>query len=52
MNLAANSIDKAELINQNKNGNLKDEKILCHHCKRTKNNGISCMGICVSDNEY
>ena len=28
------------------------EKILCHHCKRTSSNGIRCLGICVSDNDY
>ena len=26
--------------------------ILCKHCKRTHNNGIRCLGICVADNEY
>ena len=26
--------------------------ILCNHCKRTKDNGISCLGKCVADNEY
>ncbi len=28
------------------------EKILCNHCMRTFSNGIRCMGICVSDNDY
>ena len=28
------------------------EKILCNHCGRTTSNGIRCLGICVSDNEY
>ena len=39
--------------------NLKDneskdqkEKVLCHHCGRTSNNGIRCLGICVADNDY
>ena len=32
--------------------NLDKEKILCKHCKRTASNGIRCLGICVSDNEY
>ena len=27
-------------------------KILCKHCKRTKDNGLRCIGICVSDNDY
>ena len=31
---------------------LDKEKILCNHCKRTASNGIRCLGICVSDNEY
>ncbi len=26
--------------------------ILCLHCKRTKTNGISCIGACVADHEY
>jgi len=30
----------------------KEEKILCNHCLRTASNGIRCMGICVSDNDY
>ena len=30
----------------------KIEKILCNHCGRTASNGIRCLGICVSDNEY
>ncbi|KGG13612.1 MULTISPECIES: hypothetical protein [Prochlorococcus] len=29
-----------------------EDKILCIHCKRTKNNGLRCLGICVADNEY
>lgn len=31
---------------------LEENKILCTHCMRTKTNNISCMGKCVSDNEY
>ena len=27
-------------------------KILCNHCKRTLDNGIRCLGICVADNDY
>ena len=27
-------------------------KILCSHCNRTKDNGISCIGKCVADNDY
>ena len=26
--------------------------VLCSHCKRTKVNGLSCIGKCVADNEY
>ena len=37
---------KNQIINKNK------EKILCNHCMRTLSNGIRCMGICVSDNDY
>jgi hypothetical protein len=28
------------------------DPILCHHCGRTANNGISCEGICVADSGY
>ena len=35
-----------------KQENNKLEKVLCNHCGRTHNNGIRCLGICVSDNEY
>ena len=38
--------EKIKITNQNK------EKILCNHCLRTLSNGIRCMGICVSDNDY
>ena len=31
---------------------LDKDKILCNHCKRSASNGIRCLGICVSDNEY
>ena len=39
-------IEKIQITNQNK------EKVLCNHCMRTLTNGIRCMGICVSDNDY
>ena len=26
--------------------------ILCNHCKRTKSNGVRCLGMCVADNDY
>ena len=32
--------------------NKSEEKILCNHCMRTLSNGIRCMGICVTDNDY
>ena len=34
--------------------NLTSEKdpILCNHCKRTKSNGVRCLGMCVADNDY
>ena len=35
-----------------KKENNKLEKVLCNHCGRTKTNGIRCLGICVSDNDY
>ena len=28
------------------------DPILCHHCGRTANNGISCAGSCVADSGY
>jgi len=31
---------------------LKEEPILCNHCKRTASNGIRCLGMCVADNDY
>ncbi len=32
--------------------NEEDNKILCIHCKRTKSNKLSCLGMCVADSEY
>ena len=29
-----------------------NDVILCNHCKRTANNGIRCLGMCVADNDY
>ena len=26
--------------------------ILCPHCKRTADNGIRCLGMCVADSDY
>ncbi len=31
---------------------MEDEQILCDHCKRTNNNGLHCLGICVADSDY
>ncbi|MBL6739780.1 MAG: hypothetical protein ISP81_06560 [Synechococcus sp. BS301-5m-G54] len=28
------------------------EPVLCNHCRRTANNGIRCLGMCVADNDY
>lgn len=38
--------------NTNMDREIKDEKVLCPHCKRTATNGIKCKGICVADNDY
>ena len=29
-----------------------DDPVLCGHCGRTANNGISCQGSCVADSGY
>ena len=34
------------------NLSVKEDSILCHHCKRTASNGIRCLGMCVADNDY
>ena len=48
-----NSLEDSALEkNDSDNENNKLEKILCNHCGRTTGNGIRCLGICVSDNEY
>ena len=31
---------------------MKEEPILCNHCKRTASNGVRCLGMCVADNDY
>ena len=38
--------------NEENNESNKLEKVLCNHCGRTHGNGIRCLGICVSDNDY
>ena len=45
-------IDLNLQINKENNFPSNKDVILCNHCKRTTNNGIRCMGICVADNEY
>ena len=41
-------------VKHSSNINLSSKKdpILCNHCKRTKSNGIRCLGMCVADNDY
>ena len=34
------------------NISLKEDSILCNHCKRTASNGVRCLGMCVADNDY
>ena len=48
------NIDDEEKVDSIKNidNSLKENKLLCSHCKRTKDNGISCIGMCVADNDY
>ena len=48
-------LDNISDITKNKNQSrelLGKDKVLCNHCKRTATNGIRCLGMCVSDNEY
>ena len=45
------SLEKNDSNGENDESN-KLEKVLCNHCGRTTKNGIRCLGICVSDNEY
>ena len=50
-NLEDCSFDKNDSNAENNESN-KIEKVLCNHCGRTTSNGIRCLGMCVSDNEY
>ncbi len=50
-NLKDPSIQENDSCEKKKENN-KLEKVLCNHCGRTASNGIRCMGICVSDNDY
>ena len=51
-----NNLETRSIINSSDkndhNINDNNSKILCKHCKRTKENGLRCIGICVSDNDY
>ena len=38
--------------NNQQDQSIKDDPILCPHCKRTATNGIKCKGICVADSDY
>ncbi len=31
---------------------LHKNRVLCLHCMRTSNNGIRCLGKCISDSDY
>ena len=46
-NLTKSKSNKSNIENKKK-----EDKILCPHCKRSKNNGISCIGMCVADSDY
>ena len=48
------SFEKKQNNEEDKHNESKDqkEKVLCNHCGRTSSNGIRCLGICVSDNDY
>ena len=39
-------------MNQLIDPSLKEDDILCNHCKRSSTNGIRCLGMCVADNDY
>ena len=41
-----------DLNNPQINLPLEKDTILCNHCKRTKSNGVRCLGMCVADNDY
>ena len=49
-NIVGSDIE-GNLIKSYSNKQFDDNKILCRHCLRTRNNGIRCLGICVEDNE-
>tara|TARA_Y100001968_G_scaffold309722_1_gene329833 strand:+ start:118 stop:285 length:168 start_codon:yes stop_codon:yes gene_type:complete len=50
-NFKDSSLNKNVISDENKKNN-EVEKVLCNHCRRTKSNGIRCLGICVADNDY
>ena len=42
--------EEIQLNDENNDSNK--NPVLCFHCKRTKVNGLACIGKCVADNEY
>ena len=53
INMLSRESQGSEEINLNdENNDSNENQILCFHCKRTKVNGLSCIGKCVADNEY
>ena len=52
LNTFKDSSSEKHARNEENNESNELEKVLCNHCGRTINNGIRCLGICVSDNEY
>ena len=41
-----------EMKLNDENNDSNKNPVLCFHCKRTKINGLACIGKCVADNEY
>ncbi len=42
-----------DFLETNSSPNLEEgSPVLCIYCKRTKDNGLRCIGRCVADNEY
>ena len=50
-NKRLNEIKSEEFIDLESWKNKKS-RILCKHCKRSAENGIRCMGFCVSESGY
>ena len=52
-NMISREFQISEEIQLNDENNDSNEyPVLCFHCKRTKVNGLACIGKCVADNEY